>query len=119
MPASHIIIQESLANTGNENIRGLSVLTEVSDAALPVLFNQYVFALQVSVGDGRFALGAKDLHVEMRQSAGDGESHAEAAGSIQSAELEVVVQGAHLLEVSDQPQLGAGVPGGHVRSYEA
>lgn len=97
----------------------MTALTEVSDAALPVLFNQYVFALQVSVGDGRFALGAKDLHVEMRQPAGDGESHAEAAGSIQSAELEVVVQGAHLLEVSDQPQLGAGVPGGHVRSYEA
>lgn len=71
------------------------------------------------MGDGRFALGAKDLHVEMRQPTGDGESHAEAAGSIQSAELEVVVQGAHLLEVSDQPQLGAGVPGGHVRSYEA
>lgn len=119
MPASNIIIQESLTNTGNENISGLTALTEVSDAALPVLFNQYVFALQVSVGDGRFALGAKDLHVEMRQPAGDGESHAEAAGSIQSAELEVVVQGAHLLEVSDQPQLGAGVPGGHVRSYEA
>lgn len=87
----------------SESIGGSAVLTEVSDAALPVLFNQYVFAFQVSVGDGRFALGAKDFHVEVSQPACDGESHAEAAGSIQSAELKVVVQGAHLLEVSDQP----------------
>lgn len=86
---------------------------------MPVLLDQYVFALQVSVGDGRFALGAKDFHVEMRQPASDGERHAEAAGSIQGAELKVVVQGAHLVEVGDQPQLGAGVPGGHVGSYEA
>lgn len=87
----------------NESIGGSAVLTEVGDAALPVLFNQYVFAFQVSVGDGRFALGAKDFHVEVSQPASDGKSHAEAAGSIQSAELKVVVQGAHLLEVSDQP----------------
>lgn len=86
---------------------------------MPVLLNQYVFALQISVGDGRLSLGAKDFHVEMRQPASDGERHAEAAGSIQGAELKVVVQGAHLVEVGDQPQLGAGVPGGHVRSYEA
>lgn len=86
---------------------------------MPVLLNQYVFALQVPVGDGRFALGAKDFHVEMGQAASDGERHAETAGSIQGAELKVVVQGAHLVEVGDQPQLGAGVPGGHVGRYEA
>lgn len=86
---------------------------------MPVLLNQYVFALQVSVGDGRFALGAKDFHMEVRQPASDGERHAEAAGSIQRAELQVVVQGAHLVEVGDQPQLGAGVPGGHVGRDEA
>lgn len=97
----------------------LIVLTEVSDAALPILFNQDVLALQISVCDGRFALGAKDFHVEMSQPAGDGERHAEAVGSVQSAQLKVVVQGAHLVEVGDQPQLGAGVPGSHVRSYEA
>lgn len=54
---------------------------------MAVLLNQYVFALQVSVGDGRFALRAKDFHVEMRQAARDGERHAEAAGRIQGAEL--------------------------------
>lgn len=94
--------------------RQVNVLTEVSDAALSVLFNQDVFAFEVSVGDGRFALGAEDFHMKMSQAARYGKRHAEAAGRVQGAELKVVVQGAHLVEVGDQPQLGAGVPGGHV-----
>lgn len=92
----------------------VSIPTEVSDAALSVLFHQYIFALEVSVGDGWFALCAKDLNVEMRQSASNGESHAEAAGRVQGAELKVVVQRSHLVVVRDEPQLSAGVPGGHV-----
>ena len=71
------------------------------------------------MGDGRFALRAEDLDVEVCQAAGDGERHAEAAGRVEGAELKVVVQGAHLVEVGDQPQLGTGVPRGHVGSYEA
>lgn len=39
------------------------ILTEVSNAALSILFHQYVFALKVSVGDGWLALCAKDLDV--------------------------------------------------------
>lgn len=66
------------------------------------------------MGDCRFALCAEDLNVEMCQATGDGEGHAEAAGGIQRAELKVVIQGAHLMEVSDQPQLSAGIPRGHV-----
>lgn len=61
---------------------GIYVLTEVSNAALSLLFDQYVFALEVSVGDGWFALRAKDFDVEMRQAACDGESHAQAAGCV-------------------------------------
>lgn len=94
--------------------QSVSRLTKVSNAALSILFDQYILALQVSVGNSRFALSAKDLNMEMRQAAGNGERHAEAAGSIQGAELKVVVQGAHLMKVSDQPQLSAGVPRGHV-----
>lgn len=94
-------------------------LTEVSNAAMSVLLHQYVFALEVPVGNGRLALSAEDLHMEVRQAARDGKRHAEAAGCVQGAELKVVVQGAHLMEVCDQPQLSAGVPRGHVRSYEA
>ncbi len=85
-------------------------LTKISNAALSILFNQYIFALEVSVGDGRLALRAEDLDMEMCQATGDGECHAEAAGSIKSAELKVVIQGAHLMEVSDQPQLSTRVP---------
>lgn len=99
--------------------QSVSRLTKVSNAALSILFDQYILALQVSVGNSRFALSAKDLNMEMRQAAGNGERHAEAAGSIQGAELKVVVQGAHLMKVSDQPQLSAGVPRGHVWRYEA
>lgn len=62
------------------------------------------------MGDCRFALSAEDLNMEVCQAACNGERHAEAAGCIESAELKVVVQGAHLMEVSDQPQLSAGVP---------
>lgn len=95
------------------------ILTKVSNAALSILFNQYIFALEVSVGDGRFALCAEDLNVEVHQAACNGQRHAETAGRIEGAELKVVVQGAHLVEVSDQPQLSAGIPWGHVWSYEA
>lgn len=92
----------------------ISILTKVSNAALSILLDQYIFALEVSVGDGRFALCAKDLNMEVCQAAGDGQSHAEAAGCIKGAELKVVIQGSHLMEVSNQPQLRAGVPRGHV-----
>lgn len=66
------------------------------------------------MGDGWFALSAEDFHMKMSQPARYGERHAEAAGRVQCAELKVVVQGAHFVEVGDQPQLSAGVPGGHV-----
>lgn len=66
------------------------------------------------MGNGRFSLSAEDLHVEVCEAACDGERHAEAAGCIEGAELKVIVQGAHLVEVCDQPQLSAGVPRGHV-----
>lgn len=66
------------------------------------------------MGNSRFALCAEDLNVEMCQATCDGECHAEATGRIKGAELKVIVQGTHLMEVSDQPQLSAGVPRGHV-----
>ncbi len=44
---------------------------EVGDAAGAVLLHQDVFALQVSVSDGRLALRAEDLGVQVAE-AGDG-----------------------------------------------
>lgn len=41
--------------------------SQVCYATEPVLFHQDVFALQVSVRDGRFALRAVDLRVQMAQ----------------------------------------------------
>lgn len=64
--------------------------------------------------DGRFALSAEDLHVEVREATGDGQRHPQAAERVQGAELKVVVQGAHLVVVRDEPELSAGVTGGHV-----
>lgn len=46
----------------------------------------------------------------MCQTARNGERHPEAAGCVEGVELKVIVQGAHLVKVSDEPQLGAGVP---------
>lgn len=90
------------------------MLTQVCNAALSILFHQYIFTLEVSMGDGRLALSAKDLDVQVCQTTGYGERHAEAAGRIEGAELKIVIQRTHFVEVSDEPQLSAGVPRSHV-----
>ncbi len=43
---------------------------QISDATGAILLHEDVFALQVSVSDGRFALRAVDLCVEVAQAAG-------------------------------------------------
>ncbi len=43
---------------------------QISDATGAILLYEDVFALQVSVSDGRFALRAVDLCVEVAQAAG-------------------------------------------------
>lgn len=43
---------------------------EVSDAAGAILLDQDVLALQVSVGDGGFALRPVDLRVQVAEAAG-------------------------------------------------
>lgn len=69
--------------------------------------------------DGRLALGAEDLHVQMRQATRDGQSHPKAAGRVEGAKLKIIVQGAHFVEVSNEPQLSTRVPGSHVGGDEA
>lgn len=94
-------------------------LTQVGDAALPVAFHQDVPALQVTVSDGGFALRAKDLHVEVDEAADDGGCQAQAGLHVQGCPLQVVVERAVLVVVGDEPQLGAGVPRGHIGGDEA
>lgn len=70
------------------------------------------------MGDSWLFLGADDLSVEVDQTAGHGQTHPQAALWLQAAVLQEVVERAQLMEVGDEPQLGAGILGGHVRGYE-
>lgn len=81
---------------------------QVGDAAGAVLLHQDVLALQVSVGDGRLALGAVDLRVEVTQAAGGGVGQSQQALGVQRGEPQVVVQGAVLMVVCDEEELGEG-----------
>ena len=95
-----------------------TALTEISNAALAVPLHQDVSALQVSVGDSWLFLGADDLRVEVHQATGHRQAHPQAALWLQAAVLQEVVEWTQLMEVSDEPQLGAGIFGCHVRGYE-
>lgn len=71
------------------------------------------------MGDGWLFLGADDLGVEVDQAAGHRQAHPQAAFWLQAAVLQEVVERAQLVEVGDEPQLGAGILGCHVGGYEA
>ena len=86
----------------------LDCQSEVSYTARPVSFHQYVLTLQVPVSDGRFALGAEDLGVEVTEARHGGVSQPQHGFVVQSGWFEVVVQGAILMVVSDQVELGPG-----------
>lgn len=70
------------------------------------------------MGNGGLPLGPEYLYVQVCKAAGYGQHDPQAADRIQSRELKVVVQRAHLVVMRDEPQLGAGVSGRHVRSDE-
>lgn len=44
------------------------------------------------MGDGRLALGAEDLSVEVHQAASHGQAHAQAALGVQAAVLQEVIE---------------------------
>lgn len=93
-------------------------LTQVGDAALSVPLYQDIPTFQVSVCDSRLFLGADYFSVEMDQAAGHRQAHSQAALRLQAAVLQEVIQGAQLVKVGDEPQLGAGILGCHIRGYE-
>ena len=97
----------------------LDCQSQVCDAAGAVPLHQDVLALEVAVGDGGFALGAVDLRVEVAEAAGGGVGQSEQGLCVQGRLLQEVVQGAVLVIMGDEPQLGAGVSRGHVRRHEA
>lgn len=71
------------------------------------------------MGDGRFALRAEDLHVQVRQAAGRGHSQPQRQAGLQRLPLQKVVERTMLVVVRDEPQLRARVAGSHVRGYKA
>lgn len=91
---------------------------EVSYTARPISFHQYVLALQVPVGDGRLALGAEDLCVQVAEARHWGVSQPQHGLIVQSGGFEVVVQRAIFVAVSDQVELGPGASSFNVSSYE-
>lgn len=70
------------------------------------------------MGDGGLPQRADNLGVEVDQPAGDRQTHLQAAVRFQAAVLQEVVERTQLVEVGDEPQLGAGILGGHVRGYK-
>lgn len=70
------------------------------------------------MGDSWLFLGTDNLSVEMDQATGHREAHPQAALRLQAAVLQEVVERAQLMEVGDEPQLGTGILGCHVRGYE-
>lgn len=96
----------------------LDCQAQVSDAAGPVSFHQDVFALQVSVSDGRFALGTEDLGVEVTETRHRGVGQPQHGFVVQRGGFEVVVQGAVFVVVGDQVELGPGAGAFNVSGYE-
>lgn len=91
---------------------------EVGYTARSVPFHQDVLALQVPVGDGRLALGAEDLCVQVAKAWHGGVSQPQHGLIVQSGGFEVVVQRAIFVAVSDQVELGPGAGSFNVSSYE-
>jgi len=81
---------------------------EVGDAAGAVLLDQDVLALQVPVGDGRLALRAVDLGVQVAEAAGGRVRQPQQGLRVQRAQLQVVVQRAVLVVVGDEEELREG-----------
>lgn len=70
------------------------------------------------MGNSWLFLGADDLSVEVDQATGHRQAHLQAALRFQAAVLQEVVERTQLMKVGDEPQLGAGILGRHIRGYE-
>lgn len=82
--------------------------SEVGYTAGPISFHQYVLTLQIPVSNGRFALGAKDLGVEVTKAGQRGVGQPQHGLVVQSGWFQVVVQRAIFMVVRDQVELGPG-----------
>jgi hypothetical protein len=80
--------------------------TKVGDHAVAVSLDQNIFALDVSVGDSKFALGAKYFGMQVSDAAGRGPGKSKTRLRIDCIQLQVVMQRTVHVEVGDQQHLG-------------
>lgn len=92
---------------------------KVGDAAGSVLLYQDVLALEVTVSDGRFALCAKDLRMQVTQTARRRVRQPQQRRRVQGAQLQEVVQRTVLVVVGDEEELREGTRPLDVGSDEA
>lgn len=92
---------------------------QISDATCAVLFNEDVFAFQVSVSDGRFALCAIDLCVEVTQAAGDRVCQSQQSLCVQGGVFQIVIERSVLMVVCDEEKLSECSCAFNICSYEA
>lgn len=107
------------AQSASESPVELDGEAEVGDAAGSILLDQDVLALEVAVSDGRFALRAEDLRMQVTQAARRRVRQPQQRRSVQGAQLQEVVQRAVLVVVCDEEELREGARPLDVGSDEA
>lgn len=92
---------------------------QISDAACAILLYEDVFALQVSVSDGRFALCAVDLCVEVAKAAGCRISQPQQSLCVQGGVFQIVIERTVLVVVRDEEKLSERARALNICSYKA
>lgn len=80
--------------------------SKIADGACAIGLHQDILRLEIPVGDGRLPLRTDDLHVKMRQPGSDRPSHPDHTVRVHGRSVQIIEQGALLVIVCDQPQLG-------------
>jgi len=79
--------------------------SQIANGASAIGFNKNVLRLEVAVSDGRFALCAQNLHVQVSESSGDRQGHSNHSRRVHGGTVQVVEEGAVLVVIGHQPQL--------------
>lgn len=115
----HVALRSNLRVVANVNrsvfLSVRDCQSKVSDDALSIYLHEDVLRLQVTMSDRRLALLAEDFRVQVNQAAGDGKANCDHLVVTQVGAVQMVVERAELIVMSDEPQLRAWVPRRHVR----
>lgn len=92
---------------------------QISDAAGAILLYEEVFALQVSVSDGRFALRAVDLCVEVAQAAGCRIGQPQQSLCVQGGVFQIIIERTVFVVVRNEEKLRECTRALNICSYKA